>query len=358
MYLKDEQYYVDFYDLLTIKDCLDTIEFYSKPQKSTSELEKKMSPDEIKKGKTLVTNISIYYKKGERYKHKAPTIHDWMERDRRKDEFIANATEPTNIRCSHCGSKMKSTMKDLYDLDENIMRVLFFFECLACKKRKGIFDNGEEFNSGAKVCSQCSQELTITYTKEKNVVTRVRKCNNCSFSETEIDNYDAQDAEWKKTQQADRELLEKYRVSFCLTDKEGQEYVVSTEQAKRMIDFLKEREVIESNPHYQKAMQLKKLTIVEVERSLNDIAEKANYIKLSFDKPEVDKYIIVPFNIQDAYPSRKEYDSVRMLQKLIKSALEGTNWRLMSEGIHYRLGILTGRLKAYEREEDLVKLVR
>ena len=28
----------------------------------------------------------------------------------------------------------------------------------------------------------------------------------------------------------------------------------------------------------------------------------------------------------------------------------------MSEGINYRLGILTGRLKAYEKEEDLLKI--
>lgn len=54
---------------------------------------------------------------------------------------------------------------------------------------------------------------------------------------------------------------------------------------------------------------------------------------------------------------RKEYDSTNKLKKLIKVALEETNWRLMTDGIHYRLGILTGRLKAYEREEDLVKLV-
>jgi hypothetical protein len=30
----------------------------------------------------------------------------------------------------------------------------------------------------------------------------------------------------------------------------------------------------------------------------------------------------------------------------------------MSDGIYYRLGILSGRLKAYEREEDLVGLVK
>ena len=30
----------------------------------------------------------------------------------------------------------------------------------------------------------------------------------------------------------------------------------------------------------------------------------------------------------------------------------------MSEGIHYRLGFLNGRVREYEREEDLIKLVK
>ncbi len=29
----------------------------------------------------------------------------------------------------------------------------------------------------------------------------------------------------------------------------------------------------------------------------------------------------------------------------------------MSEGINYRLGYLSGKLKGYEREEDLIKIV-
>jgi hypothetical protein len=45
------------------------------------------------------------------------------------------------------------------------------------------------------------------------------------------------------------------------------------------------------------------------------------------------------------------------LKKLIKGVLEDTNWRLMSDGVQYRLGILTGRLKAYEREEDLTTII-
>lgn len=30
----------------------------------------------------------------------------------------------------------------------------------------------------------------------------------------------------------------------------------------------------------------------------------------------------------------------------------------MGEGIYYRLGILTGRLKGYENDEDLLKLIK
>lgn len=30
----------------------------------------------------------------------------------------------------------------------------------------------------------------------------------------------------------------------------------------------------------------------------------------------------------------------------------------MSDGVSYRVGILTGRLRAYERDEDLLKLIK
>lgn len=357
-HLKDEQYYTDLYDLITIKDCLGTIEFYSKPLKATSELEKKMSPDEVKRGKMLVTDISIYFKKGERYRNKASTIREWMQRDKEKDEFVEKTPEPKNISCSHCGNRMKSTMKELYDHGDDKMRVLFFFECPICQKRKGIFDNGEQFNSGTKTCPQCSRELTVSYKKEGNVVTRIRNCGACNFSEIEMDDYDAQDAGWQKKQQADKELLEKYRASFCITGKEGQEYIAHTDNTTRIMDILKDREIKQADPNYHKAMQLKKLGVVELEKLLSEAFEKEKYIKLVFEKPEIDQYVIISFTVQEADTSRKEYDSKHKLQKLIKATLEGTNWRLMSEGVMFRLGYLTGKLKGYEREEDLIKIVK
>ena len=63
------------------------------------------------------------------------------------------------------------------------------------------------------------------------------------------------------------------------------------------------------------------------------------------------------FSCLDSKSVREDYDSRKTLKKTIDKALEETNWRLMSEGIRYRLGYLSGRLRAYESEEDLKKLV-
>lgn len=103
---------------------------------------------------------------------------------------------------------------------------------------------------------------------------------------------------------------------------------------------------------------MKKLTIVEFEKLISGAIEKEKYIKLMLEKPEIDRFVIVPFTAQDADSSRKENASVCKLNRVIKKTLEGTNWRLMSEGVHYRLGYLSGRLKGYEQEEDLLQLVK
>lgn len=67
--------------------------------------------------------------------------------------------------------------------------------------------------------------------------------------------------------------------------------------------------------------------------------------------------VFIGFNCLDSKSDREDYDSRKALEKLIKKTLEHTNWRLMSDGISYWLGYLNGRLRAYEREEDLKELV-
>lgn len=86
--------------------------------------------------------------------------------------------------------------------------------------------------------------------------------------------------------------------------------------------------------------------------------EKGQYIYLKFGNPEINKDIIVPFTVQDSKGGREKLASDYELRQLLKKALKETNWRLMSDGVSYRLGILSGRLKGYENEEDMLKLVK
>lgn len=67
--------------------------------------------------------------------------------------------------------------------------------------------------------------------------------------------------------------------------------------------------------------------------------------------------ITVRFSIEDN-KERDGYNARIDLKKLLNRVLENTNWRLMSEGISERIGILSGRLRAYEDKDDLVKLIK
>ena len=91
---------------------------------------------------------------------------------------------------------------------------------------------------------------------------------------------------------------------------------------------------------------------------LDPAIKKAGYAKLEFEKPEIEKNVILGLSLQDVKLSRDKLNSEYDLKRLLKTALEGTNWRLMSEGVSYRLGFLTGRLKGFESEEDLLKIAK
>jgi len=86
--------------------------------------------------------------------------------------------------------------------------------------------------------------------------------------------------------------------------------------------------------------------------------KKEGYINLEFSKPEIKKDVIIEFTVQDNKIDRGEYDSRIQLQRILKKKFEATNWRLMSGGVNHKLGILSGRLRGYENEEDLLKLYK
>lgn len=359
-YLKDKSHYIDLYDLWTVKDCLRIIESWEKirPQVINDKKAKNLSLEEKERGFVWMLNWKLFIAKGERYQHKEETINDWLERDRQLDEKFNTAPESKNINCPDCGVLMENTFKDLYNFSNEPLRALFFFECPECQKRKGVFDDGQLYISKPEQCSKCQNSMNVSCRKNGDNLTWERKCHKCGFVETEVDDFKKSKAERLKREREDQLLLKKYRFELCLTEAQGFEYRESLDRIKTMGELVDKVKKEKSDPVYQRVKQLKRFTIVDLEEFLSKILEKEKYINLKCDKPEISKHVIVPFCIQDADSGRKEYDSCYKLQRIMKKILDDTNWRLMSEGVSYRLGYLFGRLKGYEQEDDLVQIVK
>lgn len=350
-YLKPEQYYSDLYDRFTVEKCR---RWESEEGRVDLASIKDKDPRKQDFNKVYMEHITIptalYFIKGEEYACKAETIREWMERDRARDEKEANAVKPEGIRCLTCSSLMDCTSRDLHtDIDDKNDRVLFFFECSRCQKHRAFWEDGREWERSPSPCPKCNMNMGSVNSRKNNIITTTYTCSSCGNKET-----DTLDLDEKKEESIDTNF-EADRKKYCISDKEGMEYISSRESLKQFTEMTKDQE--KNKDVYEKARALKKLTVVQVQKLLASALEPQGYINLSFKEPELGREVTMEFTLQDSRGDREEYDSKSQLKKLIQKTIEDTAWRLMSDGISYRLGILTGRLRAYEKEEDLVALV-
>ena len=359
-YLRDEQYYIDLYDLHTIEQCL---EWLSKirgglEEKRHSKKFEKYSKEEFEKETNKTLGFFIHSIKLNRFKLRAGTIQKWKSQDGKRQELYHNTAPPPGIVCVKCSSPTKVIFKDLTDIHPENHKVLFMFECLKCKKRQGLYEDGSKWHSNPEKCPKCYSPIKMKFKESKNFLTIVYSCPQCSYKNKEVSDFKKMEKERKERETRNRKLLADHREAFCFTDAEGTEYLARHEQLIAIVKGYEERKKKETDPLFQKAQTLKKLTLAQIGDSLEGPLMKEGYKDLRFGKPEINKYVIVDFSVTDGKEGRNEYQSQNGLKKLIKGVLEETNWRLMSEGINYRLGILTGRIKAYEREDDLMELVK
>lgn len=350
-FVKDRQYYIDLYDSLTIEECLQWIEIAKKNGRNVREIQKIERPGFV----GALGDIALYYKKGENYRYKETTIEKWINKDKLHQEIYDNAHEPNNIFCDHCNYAMEMKDKSLHWSWEDNPRVLFLFECPNCNKRKGIFDNGEVYKHES-VCPKCKSILESKHNKKSEVLTILENCKKCGYEYKDVIDFEA-DEKRSKAEEARRQyLLDNFRQDYCLTKEEGDHYIEHQAGMDRLIKKMEEQKQKSEDPRYQKARALKKIKVFEMEKMIKEALEKEKYIELAFGKPEITKDVMIPFSVQESDSTRGDYDSQNNLKKLIKKTLENTNWRLMSEGISQRLGILSGRIRGYENEDDLAKL--
>ena len=357
-HLKSYPHYADLYDKQTVQSCRNFIKMGEElADAKHPDMEDKMDQVLNIMGKT-VTKVAIELKKGDRYANRESTINEWMRRDEEYDRYYYTAKTPQDIQCLTCSRLMVESSKFM-DIDyiKDKPKVLFFFDCpQGHMPRRAFYDSGQEFRIDPHVCSKCRSSVKTETTREADTIVTTHTCNSCGNIDKDVMEINKPIPEEPVDPNfiADRDL-------YCLTKEKGDEYIMNSSRLgnlsfEKFNEEAKEKE--DNKEFYDKASKLKKLTILELEELIVSKLENTHYVKFKLKDPVVAREFSVPFVVYDSDSSIAPHGSEQELRKILRTALEDTNWRLMSEGVSYRLGMIEGRLRAYEKEKELMELIR
>jgi hypothetical protein len=278
----------------------------------------------------LMLHRTLFVIKGKRYEKKQETIQKWMEEDKLKQDKQDYTPTPESVVCPLCGGSMYfNASKHLeYSYDSPIMRMMFLFKCSKCTKQQWVYDDGDIRVSKPDLCPKCKEEIEIKATRKGKVITWKHKCKTCGFSKTEVDDlakHDEEHKKWeeeqKKEEEEGKKLLEKYRQEFCLNEKDGIEHVETLEAMEVSHEVYEEEKQKYDDKANQTAVNLKRLTVLEIEKLLTEKLEKEKYVKFILEKPDMGRFMTIPFNVLDANSSRNPNVSEATLKKLLKDTL-------------------------------------
>jgi len=345
-YLKDKSYYEEHYDKATIQEC-----------RLAEKIVSESKDEDIKKGKKpakgyttdemyqYANDILLYVETGVRYMKKESTIQKWMEEDRQRDELFEKK-EPL-VYCPGCNKKMQFTFKHLEEKFESPeMRVLYLYRCDSCDKKRGVYDNGEIYIFKGDICPECKSELKVVTKEQKNKTTVKSICKKCGYNNTRT--YDLTDE--PKTEEIDPDF-EKDKARFCLSVEDGDKYCEWITTLEYVMGNIEDKE--EHKEAYEKAKKTKILTIAQLSGLLSKKLAQENFGSLMVSNPEIGRDLIISFNIQDMKADRPESHSKTDLKRTLNDLLLDTNWHLMSDGLNYKLGVLSGRLKGQDSQDHI-----
>lgn len=341
LYRQPDQYYSDLYDRQTIAE-LKLLE-----EAELRELEAAKDPEERASlslkhsiGFDSFLNVGVDRARGRR-----AFIDKMMFEDEKMDRLVERTRIPVGIYCKSCQTAME-LCTHFFDVGD--ARILFVFECPeGHSPRRAIYPDGREYFFPKKKCEKCGYEVSEKNKKTKRKIITTYDCQMCGESRTtELD--------LTVGKKAKVPVTEEDRDKYCLRFVGRRTFMEDLEALADLCVEADETAEIKRKMESSGADKIKKLTIPEAEAQLAKAAEGAGFIKFQFEKPELKQLVRVPFTVQDP-SNRSERDSVKMLKGIFKTALSITNWRLMGE-VNYRLGYLAGALKAFEQDEDLIKL--
>jgi DNA-directed RNA polymerase subunit RPC12/RpoP len=359
-YLQTHENYEDIYDKWTVESCrrMATREPEVRDEDFKNE---KLTPKQLKAMKQVkydwlkvARELAVFSYAADRYMHKDETISDWMQRDRERDERLAEIEPPSHIRCREClSTDLRLISKDEYGTSRGSKheRLLFMYKCNRCDTNTAYFNNGEQLHVEPTRCPQCQQEKPDHVTKEsKHKYTITYTCTSCGHIWEEVMDFTPQPEPPDPNYIEDRKL-------YCYSDK-VREYAESMRRAGPLLKELDEHHFkqIELNRWKEELDKIERLTIAQVADKLKKVLTKQGYTEFQLGQPDMGKQVIVPFNVIEG-KARNEDESRFNLYKLISKQLDNSNWRLVRTSLTYRMGYLTGKLKGYESDEDLRDLL-
>lgn len=343
----DEEYDLN-YDKLTVEEC----RRFLKLNLVDENIEGLMPEDAVKKIlQNTWVNVAVEIQKVNHYASKKSTIEEWIRDDERRDELMERTKWSYGIvKCLVCGDDADIEHKSLEEKNGiNNARVLFMFSCGKDKhKKRAFYDNGEEYVSTPYKCIKCQKIVTPEYDRKGDIITTTYSCNNCKHIEIET---------LELGKKVVDPLFEEDRKKFCLSKEEGDKELMSRSSMEQLSALVKDKE--DNKEVYEAIEKIDKITLLELEKTLSETLEKSGFVRFHFRDPErspsVEMY--VPFVTYDNKKERTSLESTHDLARKLRSLLKGTNWRLMTDGVNYRAGVLEGRLRVYDTQSELLKLV-
>ncbi len=358
-YLQDRKHYEDRYDDGTIAKCRSGERIVNDTFK---EMEKKLPKKDLtERLPGWYLQYSQYYflfvesAAAARAASRDATIAKWMEEDQKKDDKLASAHISGGTYCRTCGKDMRVISKDYMRRDgRKDDDILIMFECENCNKRMALWQDGTEWEGAKHECEKCGGNTASKHTKKFDAIMWTETCEKCKHVKTET--LDLSDT--KKEPEPVDPFLELDRKRFVF---DGDMMFKYEQKLKHLARMAKLHATVEDKVQhvdvYGAIKQVKKLKIAQLKELLEPIFTKNGYSDFKLGDPQIGREVSLDFNCLDTKDNREEYQSKKTLHKAIEKALIDTNWRVMSAGVSYRLGYLTGSLRAYESEEDLKKLV-
>jgi hypothetical protein len=356
-HIQPREYYEKNYDRTTVEaGRRDTVIFNNLYDKFFE-----IMPDEPRNSHRAALHLNLVYMVFvgnhllDRYDKREESIRDRIAKDEAKDERLAVARLTTEPICQHCeatGLRLKSKMLHYRNSFDEPEEVLFVLGCSKCRKNSAVWEDGVALERKDTLCPKCSATMTEKDERKGKILITTYVCSACSHE------YKSKLDFTPKKEEVDPDF-EEDRAIYCLHDEKTRQELRDGkwrfEEMARLGKEMKER--VENQDLYSAVADLKRPKIAELTGLLVPPIEKAGFIEFSLGKPEMNKYVSVSFSCLDSKSNREDAASRKTLQKAIKDALEPTNWRLMSDGVSYRLGYLSGKLKAYESEKDLKELI-